>query len=152
MGKKSQAKKIPKFAPENRPQNVREPKIGVSVEGHANPVWRLSHIDWGGPWCLSKCGGDAGVREILNRLAGFESMSWVEIKSKTGSHTVGAEGIIKEARQRLTERNLDEWADHLTSLRMKGKERLWGFLRAGIFHALWWDPEHQVYPSKKKNT
>jgi len=51
-----------------------------------------------------------------------------------------------------TERNLDEWADHLTSLRMGGKQRLWGFLRAGVFHVLWWDPEHQIYPSWEKHT
>ena len=149
-GNRPLAKKIPKFAPENRPTATREPKFGVAVDGHTSPVWRLSQLDWDGPWCPSKC-ADAGVREILTRLAGFETMNWVEIKSK-GSHTVGAEGIVKAARQRLTERNLDEWADHLTSLRMGGKERLWGFLRAGVFHALWWDPEHQIYPSPKKHT
>ena len=151
MGKKSLAKKVPKIAPENRPVTAREPKIAVLVEGHANPVWRLSHIDWDGPWCPSKC-KESGARAILTILAGFESMTWVQIMSNTGSHTVGAEGIIKKARQRLTARNLDEWADHLTSLRMSGKERLWGFLRAGVFHALWWDPEHEVFPAKKSNT
>lgn len=151
MGKKSQAKKTPKFAPENRPNPAKEPRVAVSVEVNANPVWRLSHIDWDGPWCPTKC-LETGMREILTRLAQFETMTWVQIKSNTGSHTVGAEHIIKRARQRLTERNLDEWADHLTSLRMGGKERLWGFLRAGIFHALWWDPEHEVFPSTKKHT
>lgn len=151
MGKKSQAKKTPKFAPENQPTGARQPKIGVTVEGFTNPVWRLAHIDWDGPWCPSKC-AEAGVREILKRLANFESMSWTEIQSGSKSHLVGAAGIIKEARQRLSELKKEEWADHLFSLRMSNKERLWGFLRAGVFHALWWDPEHQVYPSPKKHT
>lgn len=151
MGKKFHPKKTPKFAPENRPQEARTPKIGVAAEaGPSKPVWRFFHLDWDGPWCPSKC-KESGVRGLLERLAAFESMSWVEIKSG-GSHTVGAEGIIKQARDRLTDRKLDEWADHLTSLRITGKERLWGFLRAGVFHALWWDPEHEVYPSKKKHT
>ena len=35
---------------------------------------------------------------------------------------------------------------------MGGKQRLWGFLRAGVFHVLWWDPEHQIYPSWEKHT
>lgn len=151
MGKRSHAKKTPKFAPENRPQEARTPKIGVAAEaGPSKPVWRFSYLDWDGPWCPSKC-KESGVRGLLDRLAAFESMSWVEIKS-SGSHTVGAEGIIKQARDRLTDRKLDEWADHLTSLRITGKQRLWGFLRADVFHALWWDPEHEVYPSKKKHT
>jgi hypothetical protein len=151
MGKKPHATKVPKFDPRNKPNPAKEPKSIESTDGLTHPVWRLSQIDWDGPWCPSKCKDD-GVRQIMERLAQFESMSWVQIKSSTGSHTVGAENIIKSARQRLTERNLDEWADHLTSLRMSGKERLWGFLRAGIFHALWWDPDHQVYPSQKRHT
>lgn len=151
MGKKPKAKHVPKFDPRNKPNPAREPKIGESPGGPANPVWRFSHMDWDGPWCPSKCEG-AAVRKILERLSQFESMTWVQVKSGTGSHTVGAENIVKEARQRLTARKLDEWADHLTSLRVCGAERLWGILRGGIFYALWWDPDHQIYPSEKRNT
>ena len=150
MGKKFQPKRIPKFAPANRPTAVREPKIGVSMAGQATPVWRFSLLDWDGPWCPSKC-KETGVREIQTRLAAFESMTWAQILSDSGSHTVGAAGLSKAARQRLIERNLDEWADHLTSLRMGAKERVWGVLRAGVFHMLWWDPEHEVLSAKKKN-
>lgn len=151
MSKKKHAHKTPKFDPRNQPKPARQPKVVESVESLTYPVWRLSHMDWDGPWCPSKCKED-GVRQILERLGNLESVNWVTIKAETGSHIVGAGNICKEARKRLTERKLDEWADHLTSLRMGGKERLWGFLRGGIFHALWWDPEHQVYPTKKKHT
>lgn len=151
MGKTSQAKKIPKIAPGNLPAAAKEPKIGVPLDSHANPVWRFAHLDWDGPWCPSRC-KDAGVREILNRLTHFESMSWSQIQSGTGSHLVGADGIIKKARQRIVELKKEEWADNLFSLRLSKKERLWGFYRSGIFHLLWWDPEHQVYPSQKKHT
>jgi len=151
MGKKTQAKKTPKFAAENRPVTARETKFAVAVEGHTTPAWRLSHIDWDGPWSPSKC-KEAGVREIFKRLADFESMSWTQIQSGAGSHLVGAQGLIKEARLRLSHLKKEEWADHLFSLRISNKERLWGFLRAGIFHVLWWDPEHEVFPSTKKHT
>lgn len=151
MAKKPQKSNGPKFAPGNQPHPAKEPRIGVSLHAHNSPVWRLSQIDWDGPWCPSKC-KEAGIRDILNRLTGFESMSWTQIQSGSGSHLVGAEGIIKEARQRLTQLKKDDWADQLTSLRMSGKERLWGFLRGGVFHVLWWDPEHEVFPSQKKHT
>ncbi len=108
-------------------------------------------MDWDGPWCPSKC-KESGVRGIFKRLADLESMTWTAIQSKTGSHVVGIQGIIKEARDRIIFLKKEEWADNLCSLRMSGKERLWGFLRSGVFHVLWWDPEHQVYPSKKKHT
>ena len=99
MGKQFLAKKTPKFAAENRPVAARGPRIAVSVEGHATPVWRISHIDWDGPWSPSKC-REAGDREILKRLADFESMSWTQIQSGAGSHLVGAQGIIKKAHLR----------------------------------------------------
>jgi len=151
MPKKPHPKKVPKFDLRNRPDTAKEPRIGVSLEGATNPVWRFSHMDWDGPWCPSKC-KDSGIREVLARLANFESMSWQQIHSGTGSHVVDVTGIIKEARDRIIHLKKEEWADNLCSLRMCGKERLWGFLRSGIFHLLWWDPEHQVFPSKKKNT
>lgn len=78
-------------------------------------------------------------------------MSWQEIFSK-GSHVVGVGGIIKDARKRIVDLGKEEWADNLCSLRKSGKQRLWGFYRSGIFHILWWDPEHEVYPSPKKHT
>lgn len=107
MGKKQKAWKSPKFDPKNKPNPTKEPRVAESMVGQTHPVWRLSHIDWDGPWCPSKC-KETGVRHVLERLARFESMSWVKIKSETGSHTVGAENIAKEARQRLTDRKLDE--------------------------------------------
>lgn len=151
VGKKSKAKKIPKIAPGNQPNPSRDPKVRVPVGDPMNPVWRIAQLDWDGPWCPSRC-QDAGVREILIRLAGFETMSWTQIQSGTGSHFVAIEDVIKEARQRLIDLRKEDWADNLFSLRMSNKERIWGFLRSGVLHLLWWDPEHKVCPSHKKNT
>jgi hypothetical protein len=42
-----------------------------------------------------------------------------------------------------------EWA----SIRIQGKERIIGFLESGfVFHIVFFDMEHEFYPSKKKNT
>jgi len=42
-----------------------------------------------------------------------------------------------------------EWA----SLRIQGKERIIGFLESGyVFNVVFFDMEHNFYPSKKKNT
>ncbi|MFH8892980.1 hypothetical protein [Streptomyces sp. NPDC017949] len=37
-------------------------------------------------------------------------------------------------------------------LRFQGKQRLYGFFDGNTFHVVWWDPEHQVYPSTKRKT
>ncbi|MGW0780367.1 hypothetical protein [Streptomyces sp. NPDC002913] len=35
-------------------------------------------------------------------------------------------------------------------LRIGGPGRLWGFLVGNVFHVVWWDPHHEVWPSTKK--
>ena len=30
--------------------------------------------------------------------------------------------------------------------------QLYGFLVDNVFHMLWWDPEHEIWPSRKKHT
>ena len=37
-------------------------------------------------------------------------------------------------------------------LALGGKPRLYGFLVGNIFHVVWWDREHEVWPSRKKHT
>ncbi|MFJ7095892.1 hypothetical protein ACIQWL_37575 [Streptomyces mirabilis] len=37
-------------------------------------------------------------------------------------------------------------------LELTGLQRLYGFLEGNVFHVVWWDPLHQAYPSKLKNT
>ena len=53
-----------------------------------------------------------------------------------------------EAQKRLTDLHLDETFEDLFRFRVGGKKRLWGFEVDGVFHVLWWDAEHQVYPTE----
>ena len=42
--------------------------------------------------------------------------------------------------------------DALARFRLGGTERLYGFLVGNEFHILWWDPNHEVWPSTRKHT
>lgn len=42
--------------------------------------------------------------------------------------------------------------DSIARFRLSSKKRLYGFLVENEFHLLWWDPNHEVWPSKKRNT
>jgi len=59
--------------------------------------------------------------------------------------------IIKDAQKRLEELKLDD-VDQLYSLRLNGRERLWGIRSNDKFSILWWDPEHQICPAPLKHT
>jgi hypothetical protein len=94
-----------------------------------------------------------GVDAIREKLASFETMTWREIllDAKKQNHNVSVDKLIKEAQDRLFE-IFSEKLDELTSLRLTGKGRIWGKIDEGVMDLLWWDAEHRVCPSHKKNT
>lgn len=55
----------------------------------------------------------------------------------------------KDALRRLTELTLDD-RDEISRLRISNLGRLYGFRERERFYALWWDPKHRVWPSKKR--
>ena len=85
----------------------------------------------------------------------METALWREIlvTDKRRNHASDVVTFCKSARDRLTELALDD-RDELTSLRLAGKARVWGFFDAldGAFYVVWFDPNHKVCPSQKKHT
>lgn len=117
-----------------------------------NPVWQFRGIDLD-----SSCewGWEKSTREVLKklveRLSSFELMTWQQIEEGTGSHPIEMEDLCSDARKRLADLKQDD-LDELFSLRISGKERVWGIREEHVLRILWWDPEHSVCPSEKKHT
>lgn len=97
---------------------------------------------------------DAFFDDILQKLIAYEGMTWAEIQAASGgkksgngtnNHFENISEMSKEAQQRATELRLD--VDQLFSLRLTAKSRLYGILTDGIFRILWYDRNHEVYPS-----
>lgn len=113
-------------------------------------ILRFDQVDIGGPWCLSRARAEH-LTEILHAIKNFESMSVNEVfKGYPGKDYTSTDGMSKEARERLLMLNLDD--QDISVLRLGGKPRLFGFRHGRFFHVLWWDPEHEVWPSEKKHT
>lgn len=93
------------------------------------------------------------LKEIRAKLGDLEKKTWGQIllEEKHRNHSVQVGDLIPEIQKRLTERQL--LLESLISLRLSGKERLWGYLSHwGAMEVLWWDPEHEICPSPKKHT
>jgi hypothetical protein len=113
------------------------------------PLWAFRFIDLGGPWCWSALsGGD--LAQVLQRLKLLESMTWAEIEGAE-HHFVDVGGCSKRARDRLQELKHDD-TPALFSLRVTGRRRIYGIRNENVLSFLWWDPEHEVFPSQKKHT
>ncbi|MFF0147619.1 hypothetical protein [Amycolatopsis sulphurea] len=57
----------------------------------------------------------------------------------------------EQANDRLSELEYDD-RDEINCLRIAGERRLYGFKEQSRFYALWWDPHHEIWPSRKKHT
>ncbi len=56
-----------------------------------------------------------------------------------------------EARKRLDAIGLADMTK-ISVFRLGGEERLYGFRCDNVFHVVWWDPEHVIWPSHLKHT
>ncbi|MFS8103699.1 hypothetical protein LFM09_41915 [Lentzea alba] len=152
----------------NRPDAVRNPRAveAGNIPSSRKPrreftphdpddklVILFSRVDVQGPWCLTKITAEDHLT-LLNRIRSIESMTVHQVFSgdgKTGKDYDIESLPTKAAQERLVELELDD-RDRISRLQIGGKQRLYGFREASRFYAVWWDPEHEVYPSPKKHT
>jgi len=78
-------------------------------------------------------------------------MTWQDIEGGTGSHPIPKNDLVKVAQDRLTTLRMDD-LDDVFSLRLSNTKRIFGVRVENILKILWYDPDHHVCPSPKKNT
>ncbi len=118
------------------------------VRHSQRPSWRFSTVDLNGPFAWPV--GAAIEVHILRKLQQFDSMNWRDIEGPD-HHAIGVDRLSKEAQARLTEIKQDD-IDEVFSFHFAGKPRIIGIRDMNVVKLLWWDPEHLVCPSQKKNT
>lgn len=103
-----------------------------------------------GPFGWSRISGP-DLLSVKDRLMALERMRWSEILDRrTGNHQPKVILISATAQGRLDE--LDIVVERLVSLRLTNTERIWGIREEAVCSMLWWDPEHQVWPTRQRNT
>lgn len=142
--RKPRAKKLPEIR--------RQPKVDPKHQNplDQNPSWHINKIDMHGKWGWANVTHNEIVNNILSKMGNFEKMKWNEILG-SNSHEVKSELVCRDAQKRLSELRLDD-IESLISFRLTGRQRVWGIRINSVLNLLWWDPEHTVYPSQKRNT
>jgi len=134
------------------PLEKKKPRGGERVDAVGNLLiaWRIQDLDPEGGWGWQDVSRATVVERILYKLAHFETMTFPDIeRAVKGSHNVSYDQLCRDAQKRLEERGLED-LDQLFSLRLSGKERIWGIREGNVLRILWWDPKHQVCPSLRE--
>jgi hypothetical protein len=107
--------------------------------------WRFRHVDHDGPWGFGKVSTETFC-EILKKLASFESMTANEaFGGSPGKDYEVVEIPNREAIQRLEVLGLGDQT-RISRFELQGKWRLYGFRSGNVFHVVWWDPKHAIWP------
>lgn len=121
------------------------------------PAWAFSNADTD-MWAFSQeHTGNLIWTEILPKLQGFETQTWSEIlvTHKKQNHSLDLKDLNKAAQDRLATKYIE--AESLISLRLSGKQRIYGYMTGRVFNILWYDDDHGdnntcVCRSHKKHT
>ncbi len=153
MSKKSNKLTIPHtYKKPSRQEKNRASQIKHPNSDHEKLSWQIRLLDFDGPWGWGKMDAKT-LKYVHGKLAQFETMTWAEVNHpNTGCHPIKIKDLCSEAQKRLAEIKIIEFEEELFSLRLSGKERLWGIREHHLFKILWWDPRHDVYPVSKKHT
>jgi hypothetical protein len=155
-GQKTPSGLTPRVQRGQRDAPTRTPRARPLAERTTDyPSFSFQHADhnYSGSWRWFQ--GDEGVG-ALTFLADIGRLTWSEIGNQnTGGrrgrrkhHPMAVSELCKEAQDRLAQLGYDEiFGDEIYRFRLRGKWRLWGFLQDGVFYVVWWDPDHQVYPT-----
>jgi len=144
----SKNKKKPKV--EYQPSGTKKPAAEAMPDfNDMRPAWRLANIDLIHPdnWKDDHLADAQMIERIRERLVRFESMKWKEILGHE-NHPIDVNRLSAHAQKRLEAKQVE--ASTLVSLRCAYTERIWGIRNENILSLLWWDPNHKVYPLKKK--
>ena len=130
-------------------------KFLASDGSHTHPVFSLSLADrtYEGEWGWKLLDGPAAVR-LIEFLSLMGCTSWTAVRQQTAGghykhHYQPVTSLCSPARRRLRDLELDDLDPQIFRFRDGNLKRLWGFVSSdGIFFAIWWDPNHKVYPTE----
>jgi hypothetical protein len=137
----------------------RQPKVASSPASTSGlkPLFSFAHVDRASKhkWAFKPDGDHATT--LLAFICEMSQLTWGGIEQQRAGghkkhHTQDIATMAPDAQKDLRRTKLDETfgGDEMFRFRLAGEQRLWGFRNGRIFHVVWWDWDHKVYPTPKK--
>ena len=137
----------PKRGRDTAPSKGKVPKSAYQPVSRQTVKWCFKIYDKDMRW-HSDSHPDDTFYKVAERLKHYSGMTWGRIEQdRKRDHAVYISKLTKKARRRLAELKMDSF-NELWRFRFEGVERIWGVRDGDTFQVLWWDPRHDVCPSK----
>jgi len=119
------------------------------------PIWRFDKLDRDGQFAFDLSRYDFKHQEVLTKLIEYGNLTWGVIfaqthdKCKSKHHYLDCSGLSSEAKKRIRAKHLEQDTDRLFSFALQNTLRIIGIRDGAEFHIVWYDPNHEFYPSEK---
>lgn len=121
-------------------------------------IWRFDKIDRSGKFAFDLNRDDFLHHAVMEKMIDYCNMTWAEVKAQTHDegkskhHLLSFDKLSKDAFDRFKAKHLDGYEDSIFSFALQNRLRIVGIRENEHFHVLWYDPYHEICPSKKKHT
>ncbi len=120
-------------------------------------IWIFDGVDKNGKFAFSldNIEKDSNLKEIFDKLLGYSSMTWAEVKSQTHDkgkskhHNLNRQKLSKDAMNRVQAICDEDDYDSIFSFALQNKLRIIGVRKRNFFYVKWYDPNHEFYPISK---
>ena len=86
------------------------------------------------------------LKFIIKGLHSYEGLTWREVNEKKSCHPWDLDKIPAEFFDRLQERQID--VDEIFQISLGSLPRVFGNRDRAIFYLIWYDPDHQFWPTE----
>lgn len=130
-------------------------KYPQSTDGE-KVIWTFESIDKDGYFAFDLKREDFNLPEVFDKMLSYSTMTWTDVKKcthddgKSKHHIIDVDGFSQKAKERFVFMRLDENSDNIFSFALQNKLRIVGIRDGKFFRVLWYDPKHEIYPSRKK--
>jgi hypothetical protein len=137
---------------------VKAPKAAKDGSRFGDLVtWCITNSDVEGKWSWHeprRWTVDEWAGVIDPKFQEFSQKTWAEIDKLTSGaqhkmhHEQEISTLIKQARRRWRKLGLEEF-ETAFRFRLGGTRRAWGYIVQSHFFFVWWEREHNIYPTDK---
>lgn len=139
-----------------RPAPIQEVRLGADPGSifQMHMKWSCDDPDCGGEWSWGtprQWRSEDWENVIRPKLNEWAKLLWREIDQFSSDsnhkmhHLMLTDDIVTEAQSRMVE--IEKFEDQIFRFRLGNKRRLWGHRVVNEFQIIWYDPNHEIYPT-----
>ena len=131
-------------------------RVDASSEGE-KVIFLFDRIDRDGKFAFDVSRADFDHKGFLQKVIDYSGMTWAEVRRQT--HDAGkskhhylteVSRYSQEAQDRIEKLGLMQDTDRIYSFALGNKLRIIGLREREKFHVVWYDSNHEFYPSSRE--